>query len=89
MLNEALLQQVVDCCHLVVLVAIQTVHSVIFLESVSLEVDEQRRFDRDLILTDDEALIPANWLVQLVPRMLLDLLSRESLVWIGLHDLLE
>jgi hypothetical protein len=74
---------------LVVLVAIQTVHSVIFLESVSLEVDEQRRFDRDLILTDDEALIPANWLVQLVPRMLLDLLSRESLVWIGLHDLLE
>ena len=40
MLYKALLKQVIDCGHLVVFIAVETLPGVVFLESVSLEVAE-------------------------------------------------
>ena len=80
------MQQIVHCRHLVVLVAVQALRRIVLLEAVAFEVSEERGLDRDLVFANDQALAPANWRVGLVPGVLLDLLSSESLVRVGLQD---
>ena len=71
------------------LVSIQTLRCIVFLEAVAFEVAEQRRFDRNLVLTDDEALTLAHRLVCLVPRMLLDLCCCEAFVRVSLKNFVD
>ena len=63
MFDEALEQQIVDGSDLVVFVLVQTSRRILFLEAIALEIDEQGRFNRNLVLTDDQALVLANWLI--------------------------
>ena len=67
------MKEVVHCGHLVVLVAIQTLCSIVFLKAVAFKVAKQRGLDRNLVLSNDQALALADGLVGLIPRVLLDL----------------
>ena len=87
LLHQSLLKQVVDCRHLVVLVAIQTLGGIVLLESVAFEISEKRGLDWNLVLPYDETLALADWLVRLVPRVSLYLLRCVSLVGVGLQNL--
>lgn len=71
------------------LVSVKTSCGVVFLEVVSFKVDQKRRFNWNLILTDDEPLIFADWLITFEPRMSLDLLRSESLIRVSLHNPVE
>ena len=67
------MKQVVHCGHLVVLVAIETLCRIVFLEPISFKVTKQRGLYRDLVLSNNQALALTDGLVSLVPWMLLDL----------------
>lgn len=89
LLDESLLEQVVHCGHLVVLVAVQALSGIVFLEAVSFEVAEEGRLDRNLVLPDDQPLALADGLIGLVPGVLLDLGCGEALVGVRLEDLVD
>ncbi len=80
MLDEALLEQVVDSCDLVVLVAIQTLRCIVFFETISFKVAKKRGLDWNFVLSYDKSLTFTNRLICLVPRMLLDLRRSQPLV---------
>lgn len=87
--DETLLEEVVDCCDLVVLVSIQALCCIVFLEAIPFEIAQQRGLNRDFILPNNKPLTLAHRLVCLVPRVLLDLLCRESLIRISLKYLVN
>ena len=55
-----LMEQVVDRCHLIVLVVIQAIRGVFGLETELFEVGEHAGLNRDFILSDDQALVLAH-----------------------------
>ena len=87
LLDQALLEQVVHCRHLVVLVAIKALSCVVFLEAIAFKVSEKRWFDGNLVLADDQSLAFAHRLICLVPWMLLDLVSGQPLVRVCFENL--
>ena len=62
------------------LVAIEALSCIVFLEAVAFKVSEKRWLDRNLVLTDDQSLALAHRLICLVPRVLFDLVSCQPLV---------
>lgn len=86
LLDQALLEQVVHCRHLVVLVAIEALSCVIFLEAIAFKVSEKRWLDGNLVLAYDQSLALAHRLICLVPRVLLDLVSCQPLVRVCFED---
>ena len=87
LLDQALLEQVVHCRHLVVLVAIEALSCVVFLEAVAFKVSEKRWFNGNLVLADDQTLALAHRLICLVPRVLLDLVRSQPLVRVCFENL--
>ena len=69
------------------LVAVETSCRIVLFESVALQIGKQRWLNGNLILANDETFVGAHRLVLLIPWVLLDLLRREALVWVCLHDL--
>ena len=84
-----MLEEVVHCGDLIVLVAIQTLSCIVLLKTIAFEVSEQGRLNGNLILPNDQALALTHRLVSLIPRVLLDLVSSEPLVWVCLEDLVD
>ena len=74
---------------MVVLVAIQTLCSIVFLKPIAFKIAKQRGLYRDLVLSDNQALALTHRLVSLVPRMLFDLSCRQSLIRVRLQDLVD
>ena len=70
-------------------VVVDTLHRIVFLEAISFKVLEKRGFNWDFILSYHKTLVLADRFVDIIPRMLLDLLSCESLVWICLEDFVD
>ena len=89
LLNQALLQQVIHCGHLVVLVTIQTLSCIVFLETIAFKISEKWGLDRDLVLTNDESLALANGLVCLIPGVLLNLICSQALVRVRFKNLVN
>ena len=83
------MKQVVHRGHLVVFVAIETLSGIVFLKAIAFKVTQQRGLDRDLVLSNDEALALTDRLVSLIPRVLLDLGCCQSLVGVRLQDLVD
>ena len=74
---------------MVVFIAVQTLCSIVFFEAIALQVAEKRRFDRNFVLPNDEALAFAHGLVGLVPGMLFDLRCSQSLVRVRFQNLVD
>ena len=68
------------------LVTIEALGSVVFLEAIAFEIPEQGWFDGDLVLSNDEALTFADGLVGLIPGMLLDLRRCQTFVRVSFQD---
>ena len=71
------------------LVAIETLCRIVFLEPISFKVTKQRGLYRDLVLSNDQSLTFTDGLVSLVPWMLLDLGCCQSLIGVRLQDLVD
>ena len=71
------------------LVTIEALCCIIFLEAVAFEISEKRWLDWDLILTNYKSLAFAHRLVCLVPRMLFDLSCCEALIGVGLKYFID
>ena len=89
LLDKALLKEVVNSCHLVVLITIETLGRIVFLKAIAFEISEQRGLNRDLVLSDDETLTLADRLVGLIPRVLFNLRSCQALVWVRFQDFVD
>ena len=83
------MKQVVHCGHLIVLITIETLCSIVFLKPIAFKVAKQRGLYRDLVLPNNQALALTDRLVSLVPRMLFDLGCCQSLIRVGLEDLVD
>jgi hypothetical protein len=78
------LQQVIHGRHLVVLVAIQTLRRIVFLEAVAFEISEEGGFDWNFVFANNQSLAFADWFVSLIPWVLLYLLRRQPFVGVCL-----
>lgn len=80
-------QQVVGCCHVVVLVRIDALHCIVLLEVVLYEQLQNFHIDRDLRETDEDA--ARDFLVgDLVePGVLPDVRNLKTLLWVGVEDI--
>jgi len=84
------MKQIVNCRHLVVLIGVQALLSLLLLEAVLFEHADNRLFERDLVLPNDQTEIPNDRLVVLrIPAMLYYLLCRIPLFWIDIQNLVH
>lgn len=88
MLYQALLEQIVNRGCLVVLITIQTLHCVVLFDPKALQIAQNLRLNRNFILTDYETLILTDGFVESEPGVLSNLLTRDTLVRIGLQNLI-
>ena len=74
---------------MVVFVVVDALHCIVFLESISLEIFEERGFNWYFIFPYHKPLVFADRFVEAIPRMLFDLISCESLIRVGLKDFVD
>lgn len=86
---QPLEEQVVAGRGVVVLVRIKATDRVLFRETFLLEHVQDHVLIRNLVITDDESLVHAHWLVELEPIMSPDFSDLEPLLWICIQDLLH
>jgi len=79
-------QEVINCSDLVVLVVVQTFLSIVSLEAEVLNHGQNGRLNWDLVLPYNQALVLADRLVQVEPRVPPDLLRRVSTIWIRIQN---
>ena len=89
LLHQSLLKQIVHCGHLVVLVAIQALSCIVLFETIAFEISEKGRLDRNLILSNDQALAFADGLIRLIPRVLLDLICCQPLIRVRFKNFVD
>ena len=83
------MEEIVHSCHLIVLITIQALSCIVFLEAVAFEISKKRGFNRNLILTNYQSLALTDGLISLVPGVLLDLICGQSLVRICFENLID
>ena len=66
-------------------VRVKASHRVNLVEAVLLEHALHRTLDRNLVLTNNQALVKANWLMQVEPLMLSDVINFITLLRIGVE----
>ena len=71
------------------LVAIQTLRCVVFLETIAFEISEQGRLNWYFVLANNQALTLADRFVGLIPRVRLDLFRCITLIRVRLENLID
>ena len=71
------------------LVSIQTLRCVVFLETIAFEISEQGRLNWYFVLANNQALTLADRFVGLIPRVRLDLFRCITLIRVRLENLID
>lgn len=71
---------------MVMLICIKTANSVLLLESFLFQHVKNLQLIRDLVVSHNETLIYAHWLVQLKPGVFADVFNFETLFWVRIQN---